>query len=152
MRAYEILTETSWDLDGFWITETGKRLDINYDEEINHANIALDAFSNVDMSDSNVDLSDDDAENAVDDAMTAAYNNGWIRVVISQHEISVDFFKLNRISLGSLRKNITGYPVPKYTLSVNRDLDTSYSYDVFGSFKGLFKKLNQLKQGLTVRF
>lgn len=144
MRWNEIINESAvWDLAGFWITNTGERINVDHNKGIHHANIAVDEFLEyLDLTDFEPIDSYDDRDNMIwaddilDMAVDAAFDEGWVRVSTSGQEIDVTFWKLNRNSLISLRKHLTNeQPVSTYVLDHVAE---------FGSLKELFRKLNEI--------
>lgn len=138
MRWNEIINESSdWDLSGFWITDTGERIDVNHDKGTHHANVALDHFMDyLDFSDFSEPIDPYNDEYIADMALDAAFDNGWIRVSTSPREIDITFWKLNRNSLNSLRNHLKDeQPVNLYVLDHAAE---------FGSLKELFRKLNEI--------
>jgi len=138
MRWNEIINESQshWDLAGFWLTDTGERIDVDHNKDIHHADIALAEFRDfIDFSDFSEPIDPYD-EYIFEMALEAAFDSGWVRVSTSPREIDVTFWKLNRNSLISLRNHLKNeQPVSMYVLDHVAE---------FESLKELFRKLNEI--------
>ena len=146
MRWNEIINESiEWDLAGFWITETGERIEVDHDKGVHHANIALDHFIDyLDFSDFSEPIDPYNDEFITDMAIEAAFDSGWVRVSTSPREINVTYWKLNRNSLISLKKHIANeQPVPSYRIEKYTG-DVDIFVDKVGDLKEYFRKLNKI--------
>lgn len=137
MRWIEINESSDWDLSGFWITDTGERIDVNHDKGTHHANVALDHFIDyLDFTGFTEPIDPYNDEYIADMALEVAFDNGWIRVSTSPQEIDVTFWKLNRNSLNSLRNQLKNeQPVNLYVLDHAAE---------FTSLKDLLRKINEI--------
>lgn len=138
MRWNEIIKEGSeWNLSGFWITDTGERIEVDHNNGLHHADIALDEFLKyLDLSDLSNSIDPSNDEYTIDMALEAAFDTGWIRVSISAHEVDVTFWKLNKNSFDSLRKHLSNeQPVSNYVLDHVAEFD---------SLRSLFSELSKI--------
>lgn len=137
MRWHEIINEAVWDLAGYWITNTGERLDVDHDAGVHHAKVALDHF--IDYIDFSEPIDPYNDQYILDMAVEAAFDSDWIRVSTSPREIDLAFWELNPNSLRSLRTHLRNeQPVPRYVLDARNNVGE------FSSLKDLFRKLNEI--------
>ena len=109
MKICEMINEiATWDLGGYWITDTGEIEEVDHDSNLHHADIAFYQYFSTDL---NIDPTEfnstEEARNddfVRDEILKAAENDGWIRVSTRKEAMSITFnpYKTNKSNIKKL--------------------------------------------------